>query len=151
MSVDPQTNKVRRARLAALMSASNRDRVINIISPIAMLVLWEIATRTGILDARFFPAPSHIFDTLVTLIGNGVLWQNTWASLQRLFWGALLGGIPALLLGIAMGLYRPLRAVVDPLVSATYPVPKSAIMPLILLIFGLGEASKIVMVAIGVF
>jgi len=133
------------------VNASNRDRIINIISPVAMLVLWEIATRTGILDARFFPAPSQIFDTLVRLTGNGVLWQNTWASLQRLFWGALLGGIPALLLGIAMGLYRPLRAVVDPLVSATYPVPKSAIMPLILLIFGLGEASKIVMVAIGVF
>lgn len=152
MSADPlANNKVRRARLAGGMSARNRDRIINVISPIAMLVLWEIATRTGILDARFFPAPSQIFDTLVTLVGNGVLWKNTWASLQRLFWGSLLGGIPALLLGIAMGLYRPLRAVVDPLVSATYPVPKSAIMPLILLIFGLGEASKIVMVAIGVF
>jgi len=54
-------------------------------------------------------------------------------------------------LGVSMGLYRPLRAAVDPLVAATYPIPKSAIMPLILLIFGLGEASKIVMVAIGVF
>jgi len=145
------TNPVREARLGGRLSASNRDRIINIISPIAMLVLWEIASRTGVLDARFFPAPSQIFDTLVTLIKNGQLWSNTWASLQRLFWGTLLGGIPALLLGIAMGLYRPLRAVIDPLVSATYPVPKSAIMPLILLIFGLGEASKIVMVAIGVF
>jgi NitT/TauT family transport system permease protein len=145
------TNKVRDARLSAGMSASNRDRLINVASPLALLALWEIATRTGLLDARFFPAPSQIFDTLVKLIENGALWKNTWASLQRLFWGTLLGGIPALLLGIAMGLYRPLRAIVDPLVSATYPVPKSAIMPLILLIFGLGESSKIVMVAIGVF
>jgi NitT/TauT family transport system permease protein len=145
------TNVVREARLSGGLSASNRDRMINVISPIALLVIWEIATRTGVLDARFFPAPSQIFDTLAELIRNGTLWRNTWASLQRLFWGALLGGIPALLLGIAMGLYRPLRAIVDPLVSATYPVPKSAIMPLILLIFGLGEASKIVMVAIGVF
>jgi len=149
--LDAAHNDVRRARLGSGMSASNRDRIINVASPIALLLLWEIASRTGVLDARFFPAPSQIFETLVTLIKNGQLWNNTWASLQRLFWGALLGGIPALLLGIAMGLYRPLRAVVDPLVSATYPVPKSAIMPLILLIFGLGEASKIVMVAIGVF
>ncbi len=149
--LDPTHNKVREARLTGGISAGNRDRMINVLSPIAMLVLWEIASRTGILDARFFPAPSQIFDTLVTLVKNGTLWSNTWASLQRLFWGALLGGIPALMLGIAMGLYRPLRAIVDPLVSATYPVPKSAIMPLILLIFGLGEASKIVMVAIGVF
>jgi NitT/TauT family transport system permease protein len=150
--LDPRHNRVRTARLAGTgISASNRDRIINVASPIALLLLWEIATRTGVLDARFFPAPSQIFETLMTLVKNGVLWTNTWASLQRLFWGALLGGIPALVLGIAMGLYRPLRAVVDPLVSATYPVPKSAIMPLILLIFGLGEASKIVMVAIGVF
>ncbi len=149
--LDATHNEVRSARLSRGMSASNRDRVISVISPAALLLLWEIATRVGILDARFFPAPSQIFDTLVTLVKNGSLWSNTWASLQRLFWGTMLGGIPALMLGIAMGLYRPLRAIVDPLVSATYPVPKSAIMPLILLIFGLGEASKIVMVAIGVF
>ncbi len=149
--LDPKHNKVRDARLSGGLSAGNRDRIINVLSPIAMLVLWEVATRAGVLDARFFPAPSQIFDTIVTLVQNGQLWGNTWASLQRLFWGSLLGGIPALVLGIAMGLYRPLRAIVDPLVSATYPVPKSAIMPLILLIFGLGEASKIVMVAIGVF
>jgi ABC-type nitrate/sulfonate/bicarbonate transport system permease component len=133
------------------MSIDNRDRLINLLSPIVLLLLWEAAVRTGMLDARFFPAPSKVFDTLLALMKDGSLWKNTWASLQRLFWGFLLGGVPALLLGIAIGLYRPLRAVVDPLVAATYPIPKSAIFPLILLIFGLGEASKIVMVAIGVF
>jgi ABC-type nitrate/sulfonate/bicarbonate transport system permease component len=148
-------NIVRKARLAGWsrgkLSAGNRDRLINIASPIVLLALWEIAVRVGMLDARFFPAPSRVFDTFVKLIESGALWVNTWASLQRLFWGFLLGGVPALLLGIAMGLYRPLRASVEPLVAATYPIPKSAILPLILLIFGLGEASKIVMVAIGVF
>jgi ABC-type nitrate/sulfonate/bicarbonate transport system permease component len=82
---------------------------------------------------------------------SGELWINTEASLVRLFWGFLVGGIPALGLGIAMGLSPLLRAIVEPLIAATYPIPKSAIMPLILLIFGLGEASKIAMVAIGVF
>jgi NitT/TauT family transport system permease protein len=144
-------NVVQKARFENLLSANNRDRLINVVSPIALLLLWEAAVRTGMLDARFFPAPSRVFGTLVALIEDGSLWQNSWASLQRLFWGFLLGGIPALLLGIAMGLYRPLRAVMDPLVAATYPVPKSAIFPLILLMFGLGEASKIVMVATGVF
>jgi NitT/TauT family transport system permease protein len=50
-----------------------------------------------------------------------------------------------------MGISRPLRAAIDPLVSATYPIPKSAILPLVLLIFGLGEMSKVVMVALGAF
>lgn len=133
------------------LSASNRDRLIHFASPILLLLAWEISVRGGALDPRFFPAPSRILETLLKLAESGVLWTNTWASLQRLFWGFLLGGIPALVLGVLMGLYRPLRASIDPLVAATYPIPKSAIMPLILLIFGLGEASKIVMVAIGVF
>ena len=50
-----------------------------------------------------------------------------------------------------MGIWRPVRALIDPLISATFPIPKSAIVPFILLIFGLGEMSKVVMVAIGVF
>jgi ABC-type nitrate/sulfonate/bicarbonate transport system permease component len=133
------------------LSASNRDRIINIASPIGLLLLWELAGRAGVLDARFFPAPSAILKTMGELGASGELWMHTWASLRRLFWGFLLGGIPALLLGISMGLSRMLRAVIDPLVSATYPIPKSAIMPLLLLIFGLGEGSKVVMVAIGVF
>jgi ABC-type nitrate/sulfonate/bicarbonate transport system permease component len=139
------------AKARRKMSLSNRDRLISIASPIALLLIWEILVRVGFLDARFFPAPSSVFETLVQLVEDGSLWANTWATLQRLFWGFFLGGIPGLLLGIGMGLNRTLRAIVDPLISTTYPVPKSAIFPLILLIFGLGEGSKIVMVAIGVF
>jgi NitT/TauT family transport system permease protein len=116
-----------------------------------VLLLWELCARTGVIDTRFFPAPTSIAAKLVELAESGELWSNLSASLQRLLWGTLLGGVPALAIGIVMGLYRPLRAAIDPLISATYPVPKSAILPLILLIFGLGETSKIVMVALGVF
>jgi NitT/TauT family transport system permease protein len=133
------------------LSQSNRDRLITMASPVALLVLWEVLVRVDVIDARFFPPPSKILAQLVTLTQTGELLKNTWASLQRLFWGTLIGGIPALVLGVVMGLYRPVRVLVEPLVAATYPVPKSAILPLILLIFGLGEASKIAMVAIGVF
>lgn len=148
-------NIAKKARTAGrqrtLRGVKNRDRLISVASPVMLILLWELGARAGMLDTRYFPAPSQIFGTLVSLVESGVLWTNTAATLVRLFWGLLLGGIPALLLGIAMGLYRPLRAVLDPLVAATYPIPKSAIFPLILLIFGLDEASKIVMVAIGVF
>jgi ABC-type nitrate/sulfonate/bicarbonate transport system permease component len=145
--VSAATPPVKKERI----SVSNRDRLINIVSPIGLLLLWELASLVGMLDARFFPAPSSILKTLITLSSSGELWANVGASLQRLFWGFLLGGVPALVLGISMGLSPLLRAIVDPLVSATYPIPKSAIMPLLLLIFGLGEGSKVVMVAIGVF
>jgi len=127
------------------------DRLLNLASPVLLLLLWEGCARLGWIDTRFFPAPSAIFAKLFVLTQSGELWKNLSASLVRLGWGILLGGVPALLLGIAMGMSRLLRAIVDPLIAATYPVPKSAILPLILLIFGLGEASKIVMVALGMF
>lgn len=134
-----------------MMSPRGRDRLIGILSPVILLLAWEGVVRAGWLDPRFFPAPSSIAAAFVGLARSGELWRNLSASLGRLFWGYLLGGVPALLLGLAMGLYRPVRAFVDPLVAATYPIPKSAILPLMLLVFGLGEASKVAMVALGIF
>ncbi|WP_245334700.1 ABC transporter permease [Bradyrhizobium mercantei] len=127
------------------------ERVMTIVSPIMLLVVWELCGRAGLLDQRYFPIPSTIFQALKALAVSGELWSNTEASLQRLAIGFFVGGVPALLIGVAMGLSRPLRLIVDPLIAATYPIPKSAILPLLLLIFGLGEGSKIAMVAIGVF
>lgn len=127
------------------------ERLMTIASPVALLLIWECCGRLGFLDQRFFPMPSTIFQALGRLAESGALWKNTYASLQRLGIGFLVGGIPALIIGAAMGLSRTLRIIVDPLIAATYPIPKSAILPLLLLIFGLGEGSKIAMVAIGVF
>lgn len=139
------------ARNTPRLSQKSRDRMVGVLSPLLLILAWEICARRGIIDTRFFPAPTSILAKMFDMARSGELWGHLSASLQRLLWGSLLGGIPALLLGIVMGLYRPVRAAIDPLISATYPVPKSAILPLILLIFGLGEASKIVMVALGVF
>ena len=76
---------------------------------------------------------------MIEMLRTGELVTHTAVSMQRLVYGAILGGVPALILGIVMGLNRPIRALFDPLIAATYPVPKSAILPLALLIFGLGE------------
>jgi len=133
------------------LSQDTVERLLNFASPLILLLIWELCARFGVIDVRFFPAPSKIFTQFMVMVENGQLWKHFWASMQRLFWGFLFGGVPALMLGVAMGLSRPLRMLVEPIVSATYPVPKSAILPLVLLIFGLGESSKIVMVSIGIF
>jgi NitT/TauT family transport system permease protein len=133
------------------LSMRTRERILGIASPIALLAIWEIAARLHLIDTRFFPAPTSVLATLVEMLRSGELVTNTLVSLRRLALGTLIGGVPALILGIAMGLNRWVRAAFDPIVAATYPIPKSAILPLALLIFGLGEGSKIFMVAIGVF
>jgi NitT/TauT family transport system permease protein len=133
------------------LSVRARERLLAIASPAVLLVVWEIAARLHFVDTRFFPAPSSVIAVLIEMLRSGELISNTAVSLRRLALGALIGGVPALILGIAMGLNRWVRAVFDPLIAATYPIPKSAILPLALLIFGIGEGSKIFMVAIGVF
>jgi ABC-type nitrate/sulfonate/bicarbonate transport system permease component len=136
---------------AARLAARRRDRVLSIASPLGLLLAWEVAAQAGLIDVRFFPAPSDIIAKLVEMARSGELTENVLISLQRIVLGFLLGGVPAIVIGIAMGIWRPVRALVDPLIVATYPIPKSSLLPLILLIFGLGEMSKVVMVAIGVF
>jgi ABC-type nitrate/sulfonate/bicarbonate transport system permease component len=133
------------------LSVRARERLLGIASPVVLLAVWEIAARLHFIDTRFFPAPSSVIAVLIDMLRSGELITNTLVSLRRLALGALIGGVPALILGIAMGLNRWVRAIFDPLIAATYPIPKSAILPLALLIFGLGEGSKIFMVAVGVF
>jgi ABC-type nitrate/sulfonate/bicarbonate transport system permease component len=130
---------------------SARDRMMGVLVPLVLLAIWELAARLGWIDVRFFPAPSNVAKAMFTSLRSGELLTNTEATLQRLVLGFVLGGLPGLAVGILMGVYRPLRLIFDPLIAATYPIPKSAILPLILLIFGLGESSKVVMVAIGAF
>jgi NitT/TauT family transport system permease protein len=135
----------------ARLAARRRDRILSIASPLALLLAWELAAEAGWIDVRFFPAPSAIIGKLIEMARSVELTENVLISLQRIVLGFLLGGVPAIVIGIAMGIWRPIRAIVDPLIVATYPIPKSSLLPLILLIFGLGEMSKVMMVAIGVF
>lgn len=126
-------------------------RIISIVSPVVVLVVWELLSRTGGLDSRFFPAPSLIFAALWKEATTGTLWQESQSSLGRLVVGFLVGAIPAIIIGVLMGLSKVANAIVRPIVSGLYPVPKSAVFPLFLLFFGVGENSIWYFVAMGVF
>jgi len=120
-------------------------------SPLSILLLWETSTRSGLLDPRFFPAPSAIFNYLLFTSPSEGLWVDISASLYRIFWGYLAGCASGIALGVIMGLNHTVRVMIYPLVALLYPIPKIAILPLIMLVFGIGEMSKIVIVAIGSF
>jgi len=126
------------------------ERVVSLFSPVLLLLLWEILVRIHLLDARFFPAPTSIVGTFEKLIVSKELLIDLKDTLGRVAVGLLMGSIPGLALGAAMGLSAPIRAFFKPMVAALFPIPKIAILPLIMLIFGLGEMSKYVSVAIGV-
>ena len=121
---------------------------VSIASPILFLLAWELLVRGGILDYRFFPPPSDVLMTLVEMSLSGELLDHLLISLQRIFLGFLLGAVPGIIIGMVIGWNRWVRAFLDPLVSALYPIPKISLLPLILIIFGIGEMSKVIIVAI---
>jgi ABC-type nitrate/sulfonate/bicarbonate transport system permease component len=127
-------------------------------SPLVAILLWEGAARAGMMDVRFFPAPSTILATALEMMhtadpftGKNEYLSHLTASLSRVFWGTIAGFLPGVTIGLSMGLYPTLRAIINPLVAVAYPVPKIAILPLLLMIFGLSETTKILVIAIGVF
>jgi len=116
-----------------------------------VLGAWETLVRAGEVEALFFPAPTTIVLTLARLAASGQLESDLAATLARLAAGFLLGGGAGLVLGLGMGWSYRLRVVVDPLVAAAHPIPKIAVLPLVMVIFGIGETSKIVVIAVASF
>jgi ABC-type nitrate/sulfonate/bicarbonate transport system permease component len=133
------------------------ERLLSVLSPILLLALWEVLAQVHIIDTRFFPAPSSIFAVLFQMLQPSQqfpaseLWQNLSISLVRIALGFVIGAVPGILLGVAMGLFSPMRAIIQPLVDATFPIPKIAILPLYIMIFGIGEESKYAIIATAVF
>lgn len=126
-------------------------RIVSIASPVLLIVLWEAVVRAGLLDPLFFPAPSSIAGTFLEFARSGELASNGWITLARIGVGFVAGAVPGIALGLFMGANRWVAAALDPVVGLLYPVPKLAILPLVLLVFGVGEESKYALVAIGVF
>lgn len=128
-----------------------RDLLLSILTPVAFLVAWEIAAATGLLDSRVFSAPTQIFQTGLEMIGDGSLFAHSWATIYRLVLGFVIGAAVGIGMGMLMGLWRPLRAAFGPMFTALYALPMIAILPLLLLVFGLTETPRILAIAISVF
>ncbi len=129
----------------------SRNRWLSLLSPVLLIALWELAVQAGWFDRRFIAPPSEVFETLRKMVEDGSLFRNVGASLSRILWGFLVGGIPGIVLGLLMGMSGLIRALFQPLVAAIYPVPKIALIPIIVVVLGLNEQSKIASVAISVF
>lgn len=118
---------------------------------LSTLAVWELFARAGWISVMFFPPPSKIITNLISMITSGKLFPNLGMTLFRLLMGCLIGGVPGLILGLAMGWSPRIRRIFDPIIAALHPLPKIAIFPLIMIIFGLGNASKIAAIAIATF
>jgi NitT/TauT family transport system ATP-binding protein len=152
-AADEATAESRAALKAAVRPSlwSRSLEYLGIFSPLVVLVLWEILGRVDLIDPSFFPSPSMIAGTFWSELASGELVRDALATVSRVIVGYVMGAIPALVLALALGLWRTPRLLVLPVFSALYTVPKIAIYPLLLLLFGIGEAPKYVLVAVATF
>jgi taurine transport system permease protein len=112
---------------------------------------WQVAIDRGLVDAIFLPAPRAIALALADIAADGQLWEHLAQSLWRLALGWSMGTVAGLIVGFAMGLSSVMRSVSLATVSALFPIPKIALLPLFILWLGIGEASKVATIALGVF
>jgi ABC-type nitrate/sulfonate/bicarbonate transport system permease component len=115
------------------------------------LLAWQFAVTGGLVSPLFLPAPSEIVAALWALVESGLMWRHLGVSLARIAGGWSVGTLAGLAVGLAMGIWSLARAVGVPFVSALFPIPKIALLPLLILWLGIGEAPKVATIALGVF
>lgn len=142
-AVEREYRRERRLRL--------RDLSMAVLTPVVLLGAWELAADGGLIDARLFTPPSAIAARGAEMVTSGDLWPHVAATVARLAAGFGLGAAVGVLAGLLMGVWRPVRAALEPTFTALYALPKIAILPLLLLIFGITETPKVLSVAISVF
>jgi sulfonate transport system permease protein len=124
---------------------------LGLVLPVALAVVWEFVVRMGWASGRLAPPPSVIFATFADLARTGELQRNTLVTLARVAAGFGIGVAFATVLGAAAG-YSPLvRRLLDPTIQALRAIPSIAWVPLFILWLGIFEASKVTLIAVGVF
>ncbi|WP_026570901.1 MULTISPECIES: ABC transporter permease [Sediminibacillus] len=121
------------------------------IFPALLVVVWELLSRSEVFPAYQLPAPSVILETIVGMAEDGTLWGHVGITFYRVLMGFLLGTAAAVVLGSLVGFYKHAEALFDPLIQAFRSIPSLAWVPLFILWMGIGEPSKIAMIAVGVF
>jgi ABC-type nitrate/sulfonate/bicarbonate transport system permease component len=116
-----------------------------------VIVLWQLAAGTSLVNPLFLPAPSAIARAIFKLALSGALWQHLSYSIMRIGVGWVLGTSAGVIVGFAIGLSALARSVGITFISALFPIPKIALLPLLILWLGIGEEPKIATIALGVF
>src|SRR6516165_595297 len=125
--------------------------LIGIGSVLVFLIVWQGVASARLAPPLFLPGPLDIVDAFVVLFAQGEIWNDIWVSGQEVVYGYGLAVLIALPLGLLMGWYRRLNYALDPFVSFFYSTPRVALLPLLIVWFGIGIWSKIAVVFLGSF
>jgi NitT/TauT family transport system permease protein len=108
-----------------------------------LLLVWQLAVGSGLVESRLLPSPTKVFTALVTEVGNGALVYHTGVTMSRALTGFLLAALAGIPFAAAMARSATVRNLFEPIFFVGYPVPKIALFPVFTYIFGIGTPSKI--------
>lgn len=148
----PVTNKSNERNIQKKRSFHiGRAIILGSALPIAVILLWEMLSRFGVFPAYQLPAPTTILETIRGMAQDGSLWIHIGITAFRVFVGFVLGTLVAVILGSLVGFYNMAEQLLDPMLQAFRSIPSLAWVPLFILWMGIGEPSKVTMIAVGVF
>ncbi len=124
---------------------------VSVASILCLLAIWELICQSGVVSSLFLPAPSAIINALLEMIADGEIGVSLAASLYRILAGFFVGSLIGLAVGLVTGTSALMDKIGTPIVNAIYPIPKIALLPLFILWLGIGELSKVTIIALGVF
>ncbi|RQP23609.1 aliphatic sulfonate ABC transporter permease SsuC [Piscinibacter terrae] len=133
------------------MASNWQRRIAPWLVPIGLVAAWELSARAGWLSTRVLPEPWAVLTALWTLLRSGELWQHVSVSAARAFSGLAIGGGLGLLLGLLTGTFRSAETLLDSTLQMVRNIPPLALIPLVILWFGIDESAKLFLVAVGVF
>ena len=136
-------------RAAFLTRAEHRS--LRVVALVGLLVAWEAVARLGWVPVLFLPSPLGVLGEGAEMLRSGELLGHVASSLSRLLLGFAIGAMLGVAVGIAVGFFAVAEAIGTPVIAATFPIPKIALLPLLILWLGLGEPSKVAVIALGVF
>ncbi len=125
-------------------------RWLSVISPLLLIVLWEVAVQQGWLNRRFIPQPSQVFVELQKLMETGQLWRELGVSLLRITLGFLVGALAGVGLGLLIGISLTASAILRPIITAINPIPKILLIPFVVLALGFDERARVLSLSFSV-
>lgn len=127
------------------------QRLLPWVFPVILIAIWQLTSTTGLLQSRVLPAPSAVVTAFWHLLISGELWHHVKVSAGRALLGLLVGGGLGLLLGLLNGSSRIASTLLDTTLQMIRNIPALALIPLVILWFGIDESAKLFLVAVGVF
>ncbi|MEP9354682.1 ABC transporter permease subunit [Xanthobacter sp. KR7-65] len=147
---DPRAEGAAIGALAATQARALGRALLPWALPLAVLAIWQAGASLGLISSRVLPAPTDVVLAFWRTLNDGSLLANIWVSTGRALSGLAIGGGIGFALGVLTGVFRPAETAFDSAMQMLRNVPHLAIIPLVILWFGIGEEAKVFLVAVGV-